>query len=105
MVVLRRDKMRLALLLAPARLLLIFLVLSGTGAVAVLVDVLSFVLVRPLSLSAHRRVVTVVSYGFLLCGSFLIDRWTRIRLRFYGTRVAPAASSLVVVNHCSNVDW
>lgn len=92
-------------LLAPLRLLTVFLVLAGAGTVASFFSALSFALVRPFSLANHRRIVTRFSYAFLQCGAFLLEHWARIRIRTYGAKPDPNLSGLCLVNHCSNVDW
>lgn len=92
-------------LVAPLRLLLVFFILIGVCVVTVLLESLSLVFVRPLSLKQHRRIVTLVSHGFLLVGSFLLQHWARIRLVTHGDHVPLTASALCIVNHCSSVDW
>lgn len=94
-----------ASLLAPLKLLAVFVLLFGAGVVACVLEGASYVLVRPFSLKLHRRLVTLVSHAFLLVGTLLLQRWSRIRLVTHGDALPKMASAMFIVNHCSNIDW
>ncbi len=90
---------------ASLKLLTLFPVLIGAGVVACVVEGASYLTVRQVSLTFHRKIVTAVSYCFLLVGSFLLQHWSKVRLVTYGDTVPSNASVLVLANHSSNIDF
>jgi lysophosphatidic acid acyltransferase / lysophosphatidylinositol acyltransferase len=82
----------------------VFILLVNAAVVACAVQILSFVLVRPFSLAAHRRVSVVFNGAFFLCGTFLLERWTGMRLVVYGEEVPPGVATVCTMNHISDVD-
>lgn len=88
-----------------ARLLTMFVLLAGAAFVTCLFQAFSYALMRPFSLRSHRRFCAFFSRSFLLCATFLLERWSNVRFVIYGKRIDPSLSPLCLSNHCSDVDW
>lgn len=83
----------------------IFVCLVGAAFVASTIEALSYLLVRPISLGKHRRVCLILNHAFLLCSTFLLERWSGVTFRMYGDRIVGDRSHLCIINHHSDVDW
>ena len=87
------------------RLVVAFLLLSAAGVTTLILQASSYFVIRPFSLKLHRSIATRAGYGFFLLGSFLLHRWASVRIQTYGDVILPGQSSLIIVNHSTNVDW
>ncbi|PXF46313.1 1-acyl-sn-glycerol-3-phosphate acyltransferase PLS1 [Gracilariopsis chorda] len=83
----------------------IFVSVLGAASVACVCEALSFLLVRPFSLTRHRRICLHFTHAFFLVAPFLLEKWSSITFRSYGHAISPKGSYLAVVNHHSDVDW
>lgn len=95
----------MATLIGTVKLLTLFPVLIGAGVVAFVIQGVSYLTLRQISETTHRKLVTRVSYCFLLVGTFLLQHWSKIRLITYGDSIPDSASVLCIVNHYSNIDF
>lgn len=86
------------------RAVLVFVLLINAGAVACFFQAASLLFVRPFSRAAHRRVSVVFNSAFFLCGVFLLEVWTGIRIVTYGEEVPKESPAVCVMNHISDVD-
>lgn len=85
--------------------ILAFIPMLGTAAVACFFEALSYIVVRPASLSKHRQLCVYFTRCFFLSSNFLLEQWSAITFRSYGSRIDPKKSYLTLVNHRSDVDW
>lgn len=86
-------------------ILVVFPPLVGAACTACLLQSLLYLLLRPLSLSNYRFISSKVTGAFFLVSSFLLETWSSVTFKSYGSPVDPSKSSLIIVNHRSDVDW
>lgn len=83
----------------------IFYLLVGAAFISSLVQLLSYLALRPFSLNTHRKVCVTFAGSFLLCSVFLLEKWAGITFKSYGDRLDPSKSYFTLVNHASDIDW
>lgn len=68
-------------------------------------EAVSYLVIRPLSLTKHRKVCLFFTRAFLLSAPFILEHWAKIKFKGYGDRIDPTKSHFAVINHRSNIDW
>lgn len=93
-----------AAVVVPLGLLFIF-----SGLVVNLIQAVFFILVRPISKNAYRRINRVVAELLWLELVWLIDWWAGVKIRLYTDletyRLMGKEHALVISNHRSDIDW
>lgn len=84
--------------------ILVFTVLVSAGFVAFLAQFISYILLRPLSLSLHRRISVFFNSLFFLCAPFILETFNSVTIVTHGAPVPPSHPAICLMNHVSDVD-
>lgn len=82
-----------------------FTICFAAAATACLFELLSYVFVRPFSITAHRYIALQFSYAFFLVSTFLLQVWSSMTFKMYGDELPKNKSCLIILNHSSSADF
>lgn len=88
-----------------ANALLISLFSCIIGFVSLIIVGLNYVIVKPFSLSMYRKITTKLCGGIFLLPSFILQRWSKMKLFSVGDEFPKDSSTLIILNHSSRTDW
>ena len=82
-----------------------FSLLSLSCLVIAILESLSLVFIKPISRVRHRKLVTFLTYLFMLNCPFMLQKWSKVKLIQHGDNFDPKSSALFLLNHRANADW
>lgn len=82
-----------------------FTFITAAAATTCIFEGLSYLIVKPMSLALHRRIVMNFSYAFFLISTFVLERGSSMTFKVYGDPIPPNKNSFIILNHSSSVDF